>query len=507
MSAERIDVVIVGAGLSGIGAACHLQRDCPGTRYAILESRPQLGGTWDLFRYPGIRSDSDMFTLGYGFKPWRDDKTLADGPAILQYLRDTATEHGVDQHIRYGQRVVGLDWSSESGTWTVTTERGDTGERAQLRCRVVLMCAGYYRYEQGHTPELPELPRFAGQVVHPQHWPQDLDYRDKRVVVLGSGATAVTLVPELAKQAAHVVMLQRSPTYMINMPPRDRLAQLLRLLRLPASLAYAIVRYKNRARQQVFYRFSRLWPQRVKQLLLKGVERRLGDEAEVERNFTPHYDPWDERVCAVPDGDLFESVREGHASVVTDHIESMTERGLRLRSGKELDADILVTATGFDLRFMGGAEVCVDGEPVDFGKTFVYRSAMCSGVPNLIFTFGYINASWTLRSDLIAQFSCRLINHLSRSGATKCVPTLRDGDQDMTAQPWLGNFTPGYVQRSESILPKQGNREPWRNVQNYAYDRKRLLRDPIEDDVLQFSRPAQRAPVPLTDRVPEPATD
>ncbi len=487
MNSEYFDVVIVGAGLSGIGAACHLQRDCPGKRYVILEGRPAMGGTWDLFRYPGIRSDSDMHTLGYDFKPWRESKAIADGPSILCYINETATEHAVDRHIRYRHRIVKATWSSESAAWTLEARQTDTNECVAIRCSLILMCTGYYRYERGYTPTFAGRERFAGEIVHPQQWPEDLDYRGKKVVVIGSGATAVTLIPAMAKEAGHITMLQRSPSYVVSRPDTDRIARFLDKV-LPAKTAYAITRWKNIALQQWLYRRTRTSPGMVRRQLLKWVRRELGPDYDVERHFTPGYDPWDQRLCVVPNSDLFKAIRAGKASVVTDKIVTFTEHGVRLESGAEIDADIIITATGLDLLVLGGVEFIVDAAPVDFSQALTYKGIMFSGVPNLVSTSGYINASWTLRADLAARYFCRLVNHMDARGYRQCTPRLRAEDEAMERRPWVSGFSSGYMQRAFERLPKQGDRAPWTNPQDYRIDRQMFLEGEIEDGVLVFER-------------------
>ena len=486
MNDEHVDVVIVGAGLSGIGAACHLQRECPGKTYAILESRDALGGTWDLFRYPGIRSDSDMHTLGYRFKPWRADKAIADGPAILDYLHETAAENDVERHIRFNHRVVNARWSSEDANWTIEARRRDSNEVVELRCSFLLMCAGYYRYEHGYTPEFAGRDRFTGDIIHPQLWPDDYDYTGKRVVIIGSGATAMTLVPSMAPDVAHVVMLQRSPTYVISMPDVDIINKMLRWV-LPDRWAYGITRWKNTSIQQWLYRLTRKRPQWVKNVLLRRVRKELGPDFDVDKHFTPAYNPWDQRLCLVPNNDLFEAIRSGKASVVTDHIETFTETGIQLKSGQHLDADLIITATGLDLVVLGQTRFEVDGRAVDFPETWSYKGVMCSGVPNMISTFGYINASWTLRADLTAEYACRVINYMDEHGYRRCVPQLRASDADMPARPWIDDFSSGYIQRVLGKMPKQGDREPWLNPQNYRSDRTMFRAGRIADDVLTFS--------------------
>jgi len=488
---EYFDVVIVGAGLSGVGAACHLQARCPGKSYVILEGRESMGGTWDLFRYPGIRSDSDMFTLGYSFKPWLDSKAIADGPSILKYVRETAAEHDIEKHVRYQHRVVKATWSSNDAVWDVEVRRVDTEETVVLRCNFMLMCAGYYRYEHGYLPEFKGRERFAGEIVHPQLWPEDLDYSGRKVVVIGSGATAMTLIPEMAKKAGHVVMLQRSPTYVISRPDKDIVANVLRRI-LPQKTAYAITRWKNIAMQQWLYHQTRRNPERVKRKLLKWVRKELGTDYDVETHFTPSYNPWDQRLCLVPNSDLFQAIRSRTASVVTDQIDTFTEKGILLRSGEELEADIIVTATGLDLLVLGDVQFVVDGEPVNFADTITYKGVMSSDVPNLISTFGYINASWTLRADLTAEYACRVIRYMDEAGYRQCTPRLRDGEFHMPKRPWIIGFSSGYIQRVLERLPKQGDHEPWINPQDYRRD-KEMFRDcELEDGVLTFSSPARR---------------
>jgi cation diffusion facilitator CzcD-associated flavoprotein CzcO len=486
---EHVDVLIVGAGLSGIGAACHLQADCPGKSYAILEARERSGGTWDLFRYPGIRSDSDMFTLGYVFKPWREAKAIADGPSILNYIRETAREHDVERRIRYGHRVVHASWSSEGARWTIEAERTDTGERVQLTCSFLFGCTGYYRYDEGYTPQFEGRERFAGQIVHPQHWPEDLDYAGKRVVVIGSGATAVTLIPAMAERAAHVTMLQRSPSYVLSLPGRDPLADLVRRV-LPAKAAYPIVRWKNVLLATALFKLSRRAPDFVKRLLRKGVEQRLPAGYDVETHFTPTYNPWDQRLCLVPDGDLFAAISSGKASVVTDRIETFTERGLLLASGQELEADIIVTATGLNLLVMGGMTMSVDGRDVKPSETVGYKGMMLSGVPNMALTLGYTNASWTLKGDLCAGYVCRLLNHMDEHGYAYCTP--RPLDPSLPTEPFI-DLVSGYVLRSIDQLPKQGPKPPWRLHQNYPRDVVMLRYGSLEDEAISFTRAAAPA--------------
>ena len=480
-SPEHLDVLIVGAGLSGIGAAWHLQDRCGGKSYAILEARDDLGGTWDLFRYPGIRSDSDMHTLGYRFKPWTAAKSITDGPSILEYVRRTARENRIEEKIRFRHRVVGAGWSSEDARWTVEAERIDSGETVLLTCDFLWTCSGYYRYDEGYTPEFEGTERFAGPIVHPQHWPEDLDYSGKRVVVIGSGATAVTLVPAMAEKAAHVTMLQRSPTYIASLPAQDGIADWLRR-HLPERAAYAAVRWKNVLIQTGFYQLSRRRPELVKRMIRRGVERSLPPGYDVDKHFKPHYNPWDQRMCLVPDGDLFRAISAGEASVVTDTIGTFTERGVELDSGEELEADVIVTATGLNLLFLGGMQLEVDGEAVDVPRKMTYKGMMLSGVPNMAFTVGYTNASWTLKADLTSEYVCRLLNHMDAHGHRRCVPEM---DPSVTEQPLLA-FTSGYVQRSLDDFPKQGSKEPWKLRQNYVFDIGTIRRGPIDDGAMRF---------------------
>ena len=497
---EHFDVLIVGAGISGIGAACHLGMMCPSRTYAILEGRPDLGGTWDLFRYPGVRSDSDMHTLGFRFKPWTAAKSIADGPSILRYLRETATEFGVDRHIRFRHMVRKAAWSSDDARWTVEAVRQDTGATVTFTCGFLFMGSGYYNYQNGHLPEFPGRDRFQGQVVHPQAWPKDLDYTGKRVVVIGSGATAMTLVPAMAKTAGHVTMLQRSPTYVFAMPDTDVIANALRKV-LPERLAYRITRWKNTTLQQFIYWRSRVAPAKVKKGLLKIVRRELGPDYDVEKHFTPSYNPWDQRLCLVPNGDLFEAINSGKASVATDTIATWDERGIRTTSGEHLDADLIVTATGLNILTLGGVTFTVDGIPVDFATTWSYKGFAFSDMPNLASAFGYISASWTLRADLIAEYVCRLLNHMAKTGTDQCTPRLRPSDQEMVARPWIENFSSGYVQRAIDQMPRQGDREPWLNPQNFRRDRKMFRHSPLDDGVMRFTRtraagPRAALPVP-----------
>ncbi len=483
MTNEHFDVLVVGAGISGIGAGYHLQTSCPGRTYAILEARHDIGGTWDLFRYPGIRSDSDMYTLGYSFKPWTNPRAIADGWSILEYLRETAREHGIDRKIRFGHRVTRAAWSTADARWTVEAERGERKEIVRFTCNFLFMCSGYYNYAQGYTPEFPGIERFKGRIVHPQKWTEDVDYAGERVVVIGSGATAVTLVPEMAKTAAHVTMLQRSPTYIISLPGEDPIANWLRR-RLPAHLAYGITRWKNVLLGLWFYRFCRRNPTRARAIIDTWLRKELGPDYDVRTHFNPRYNPWEQRLCLVPDSDLFKAMREGRASIVTDQIETFTEKGLKLRSGAELEADLIVTATGLNLLLLGGLEATVDGQRVEFAKTFNYKGMMFSNVPNLALAVGYTNASWTLKAELICRYVCRLLNHMEKTGTRQCTPRLRD--QGLQEAPFL-DLTSGYVQRSIHLFPKQGSKVPWKLHQNYARDLRLLKRGSVDDGVMEFA--------------------
>ncbi|WP_156378328.1 MULTISPECIES: NAD(P)/FAD-dependent oxidoreductase [unclassified Phenylobacterium] len=487
MGSEHFDVLIVGAGLSGIGAGYHLQSNSPGKTYAILEGRQASGGTWDLFRYPGIRSDSDMYTLGYAFKPWREAKAIADGPSILKYVRDTAAENGIDRHIRYGHQVKSASWSSADARWTVEALVGPNKDAVRLTCNFLFMCTGYYDYAEGYTPPFAGTDQFQGQIVHPQKWPEDLDYSGKKVVVIGSGATAVTLVPEMAKTAAHVTMLQRSPTYVVSRPAEDAAANWLRA-KLPAKLAYGITRWRNVLFGMLFFNLARKKPEKTKAQIIDMVRQHLGPDYDVATHFTPRYNPWDQRLCLVPDADLFDAIKDGSASVVTDQIDSFTSTGLKLKSGQELDADVVVTATGLKLQLLSGLQVSVDGQPVNMANTMSYKGMMYSGVPNLASAFGYTNASWTLKCDLTCEYVCRLLNHMDRTGQPICTPK---PDPTVGEAPWL-DFSSGYVQRSIDQFPKQGTKKPWKLHQNYALDLVSLRFGAVDDGVMQFSRPPAR---------------
>ncbi|MEW6768660.1 MAG: NAD(P)/FAD-dependent oxidoreductase [Pseudomonadota bacterium] len=474
---EHVDVLIVGAGLSGIGAAYHLQTKCPQKSFAIVEARENLGGTWDLFRYPGIRSDSDMYTLGYSFRPWVEEKSIAAGPRILNYLRETAAEHGIDNKIRFNTRVVKASWSSGDSQWTVEMEQG--GSRATITCGFLFMCSGYYRYDEGYLPQFPGVEKFSGQVIHPQKWPDALDYKNKRVVVIGSGATAVTLVPEMAKDAAHVTMLQRSPTYVVSRPGDDPFARFLRGI--SPKLAWHMTRWRNVMMQLYFYKLCRRNPERAKNMILGAAKKEL-PEGYVETHFTPRYNPWEQRLCLIPDGDMFKAINAGKAEVVTSAIDTFTKDGIRLADGRELPADIIVTATGLNLQVLGGMQIVVDGKSVDMAQTLNYKGMMFSGIPNMASIFGYINASWTLRSDLTSEYVCRLLNYMDEHRFTQCTPV---ADASVNAQPWV-DFSSGYLTRSEAMMPKQGTKTPWTLTQNYARDIVSLRYGKVDDGVMAY---------------------
>jgi monooxygenase len=482
VSANHFDVLIVGGGLSGIGAACSLQAHCPNKSYAILEGRPSIGGTWDLFRYPGIRSDSDMFTLGYSFRPWVEGKAIADGDSILKYIIDTAKDYGIDKHIRLNHSVKRASWSSKDALWTVDAECAPDQQPVRFTCGFLFLCSGYYSYAGGYTPLFPGIEQFAGQVIHPQKWPGDLDYANKRVVVIGSGATAVTLVPAMAKTAASVTMLQRSPTYVVARPEQDALANFLRRY-LPSMIAYNLVRWRNILFGIYFYGLCKRSPERVKKWILDRVRGALGTDFDVSTHFTPQYNPWDQRMCLVPDGDLFEAIKQGKASVVTDGIETITGKGIKLRSGKELEADIIVTATGLQLVAFGDIRLSVDGRSIDPAKSLNYKGTMYSGIPNLASTFGYTNASWTLKAELTCDYICRVINHMDAKGYQVCVP--QNDDPSIKEEQWL-NLSSGYIQRSAQILPKQGSKTPWKLHQNYVKDVISLKFGALDDGILRY---------------------
>ena len=493
MSDNHVDILIVGAGLSGIGAACHLQQKCPDKSYTILEGRKNMGGTWDLFRYPGIRSDSDMYTFSYSFKPWESEKAIAEGDLILKYIKDTAAEYDIDQHIQYSHKVTRCEWSSNQGIWTVhaTTPQGEVA----LTCNMLLMCAGYYSYKAGYEPAFKGSEDFKGKIIHPQKWPEDLDYTNKKVVVIGSGATAVTLIPAMAKDVDHITMLQRSPTYMAIRPSEDGVANFLRRI-LPTKAAYKLIRWKNVIYGRLVYNKTRTKPEDVKTQLLDMIREEI-DEETIAKHFTPTYNPWDQRLCLVPDADLFHALNSGKASVVTNHIDHFSEDGIVLQDGQELEADIIITATGLQMEVLGGIEVLVDGESTDYSNVFTYSGFMFSNVPNLVTVFGYINASWTLRSDLISEWFCRLVKYMDEHNQTVVVPRFRPEDEGMEQLPYISDFSSGYIQRMVEQLPKQGPHEPWVNQQDYLAERRKIRNRPIDDGVLVFSTVEQ----PVLERV------
>lgn len=483
MSIEHFDVVIIGAGLSGIGAGYRLSTRCPRKKYVIFEARERIGGTWDLFRYPGVRSDSDMFTFSYPFRPWTAPKALADGPTILNYVRDTARDFGIDRHIRFQHRVESAAWSSTDSRWTLEVRKED-GEIFRCTCHFLYGCTGYYRYDAGYEPQFPGAGCFRGQIVHPQHWPDDLDYAGKKVVVIGSGATAVTLVPAMATTAGHVTMLQRSPGYILSLPDHDAAADFLRRV-LPAAAAHRLARWKNILLNLGIYQLSRRAPNYMRRMLRKGAVKSLPPDFDIETHFNPRYQPWDQRLCLVPDADLFKAIRAGRASVVTGQIETFTERGIRLQSGQELDADIIVTATGLQMLALGAVRISVDGAAFDPGQAFVYKGTMLSNVPNFAFCIGYTNASWTLRADLASTFVCRVLNHMDCHGYGTCVPVC--DPSGMETRPLL-NLTSGYVTRAAANLPKQSARQPWVVRQNYILDMLRMKLSRVEDGTLTFAK-------------------
>ena len=496
---SHTDVIIIGAGLSGIGAGYHLQKYCPDRTYLILEGRPRLGGTWDKFRYPGIRSDSDMHTLGYSFKPWNAPKSISDGPSILAYLQETADDYGITERIRFNRRMTAAHWSTETATWTVTVEVTDDGPDGAAEPRIeqhsanfLLVCSGYYSYKAGYQPTFDGQDDFPGPIIHPQDWPEDLDYTGKRVAIIGSGATAVTLLPAMAGDAAHVTMIQRSPSYLLSRPSVDPVARLLKRF-LPDSWAHRIARRKNVRLGTLLYNRTRTDPDKVRAFLINEVRKGLNPDIDVDTHFTPRYNPWDQRLCLIPDGDMFDALNSGKASVVTDHIDRFVPEGVRMASGEVVEADIIVTATGLQLVTLGEADFFVDGNQVDFSKTWTYKGLAYSDIPNMVSVFGYINQSWTLRSDMISRYVCRLLNHMRNTGTDTVVARLRPSDRDMTPRPWIDDFSAGYMQRMMPLLPRQGNREPWLNTQRYERDVELIAKAAVTDDVLEFTS-SQRVP-------------
>ncbi len=478
---EHFDTIIIGAGLSGIGAACHHRRECPDRNFVVLEARGQMGGTWDLFRYPGIRSDSDMHTLGYDFKPWTDGKAIADGPAILDYIKETAAEFGIENHIRYDQKVTAMDWKSEEACWHLTLKSANS-ETFLMKANFIISAAGYYNYDEGHNPHFEGRDDFGGDIIHPQHWPENYDVSGKTIVVIGSGATAVTLVPNLAETAQHVTMLQRSPTWIASRPDTDKVADIFRKI-LPEKLAYKLTRAKNIAYTRFIYNSAQKKPKKMGDYLLKQIRKELGPNYNVEKHFTPNYNPWDQRLCLVPNGDLFQAMKAGKAAVVTDHIDRFVEGGILLKSGRTLPADMIVTATGLKVVVGGQAEISVDGEVKNLADSFGYYGLMFSDIPNMVSIFGYTNASWTMRADLISRFGCRLMNHMDATGLDTVTPRAPEG---LTARPFV-DFEAGYIMRVVEQLPKQGDRDPWQNRQDYKFDKVALMKSAIENEGLVFS--------------------
>ena len=474
------DIIVIGAGISGIAAAYNLQKSCPNKSFAILEGRSALGGTWDLFKYPGIRSDSDMHTLGFRFKPWIHKKSIADASSILEYLNETVDEYGIRDKIVFNQKVTSANWLAEKSLWELSVL--DEGQKISMTCNFLFLCGGYYSYDKPYMPKFPEQDRFEGQVIHPQFWDESMDYSDKKVIVIGSGATAVTLVPAIAKNAAHVTMLQRSPSYVVSAPGEDSWSQALNKI-FPIRLTYFLIRWKNIFRTSLGFYLSRKYPERVKDRLINLVREELGNDYDVEKHFTPRYNPWDQRMCLVPDSDLFNSIKSGKASVVTDHIDHFTENGILVKSGEHLEADIIVTATGIELNALNDIEVSVNNEKVEPHNRLSYKGMMLSGVPNLAFSFGYVNASWTLRADLTCEYVCRLLNRMDKLGVNTCIP-----QEDPTAivDDEYIDFSSGYVQRALDRLPKQGKKAPWRNYQNYLKDIFLVRIFSIKDSTLKF---------------------
>jgi len=497
MSENYVDAIIIGAGISGISAAYYLQTMCPDKSFVILEGRDNIGGTWDLFKYPGIRSDSDMYTLGFAFRPWIDKKAIADGPSIMKYLNEAVDDYGLKEKIDFGKKVVAAAWSSEDFTWSLHVH--DSNESEQLyTCRFVFVCTGYYNYDKGYTPDFPGKDSFEGEFIHPQFWPEDLDYTDKKMVVIGSGATAVTLIPELAAKGKHVTMLQRSPTFITAGPSEDKLANWMNET-LPQNLAYKITRWKKIRVGQFFYKLARKYPRFMKGLLIKGAQKEMGDDFKPE-HFTPKYNPWDQRICLAPDSDFFESVKSEKADIVTDTIETITKNGIKLSSGKHLDADIIISATGLELKFLGGMAVTVDGESINFADTVAYKGMMFSGIPNLTLAFGYTNASWTLKCDLSNAYFCRVIQYMDEHGFSKCVPHQNDPELELES---FVDFNSSYILRYIETYPKQGSKEPWKLKQDYYQDLKKLKKERVDDDFMKFSSSSKKSAVSEVDRVHE----
>ncbi len=488
-TAADVDILIVGAGLSGIGAAAHLTTQCPGKSYAIIEQRGDIGGTWDLFRYPGIRSDSDMHTLGYRFKPWLHEKTIADGPSIRQYIHETADEYGIKGHIHFGHRVLGADWSTADAAWTIRAQREADGTQVQFRANFLFMCAGYYNYDEGYRPDFPGQEDFQGKVIHPQHWPKDFDHAGKKLVVIGSGATAVTIVPVMAETAAKVTMLQRSPTWMVSRPAIDPFSRFMRKI-LPEKWAYWLTRRRNINLQRLTYWRARTAPERLGKTLLDEARKAMPGYANFDTDFVPKYGPWEQRLCLVPDADMFDAINAGKAEIVTDHIDHWTETGIALESGRHIDADVIVTATGLNLVLLGQTQLSLDGAPIDLANHVNYKGVMFNDIPNMASVFGYVNASWTLKTDIVADYVCRLLKTMDAKGARIANPVL--ADPAMPRLPFVEDFSSGYFARSFDRLPKNGDRHPWRVLQNYAAEKKILTKEPVDDGVMIFSAPGRR---------------
>jgi monooxygenase len=491
---QDVDVLIIGAGLSGIAAGAHLKMQCPDKTFTILEQRQDMGGTWDLFKYPGIRSDSDMHTLGYRFKPWLHEKSIADGPAIHAYVHETADEYNLKPLIHFGHRVLGANWSNADAAWTVSARRESDGAEVSFRANFLFMCAGYYNYDQGYRPDFPGEADFKGQIIHPQHWPEDLDYAGKKVVVIGSGATAVTIVPVMAETASKVTMLQRSPTYMISMPAKDRIANFIRKF-LPEKTAYAITRWRNINWQRFVYWYARKHQEKVAGKVLGRARKELTVTDEFEKHFVPRYGPWEQRMCLVPDSDMFHAINKGKAQIVTDHIDRFTPTGILLKSGEHLDADLIVSATGLNLVLLGQTQLQIEGVPVDMSEHVNYKGAMFNDIPNMASVFGYVNASWTLKTDIVCDYVCRLLKTMDAKGVKIANPHL--SDRDMPRLPFVEDFSSGYFARSFDKLPKNGDRHPWRVIQNYAAEKKILTQEPVDDGIMQFGQPVQ-ARMPIT---------
>lgn len=482
MNQHHHDVIIIGAGLSGIGVASQLAKQCPNKDVRILERRERMGGTWDLFRYPGIRSDSDMCSFGYRFRPWNELKVLADGPSIRQYIADTAADYGVDKKVQYGLKILNADWSSRQQLWTVTALHEQSGETQQFTCSYLVSCTGYYNHDAGHRPEFPGQEQFKGLTIHPQQWPEDLDYSGKKVVVIGSGATAVTLVPSMTDEAEHVTMIQRSPSYVFSLPSVDKLTGWLSRV-MPERWAYRLARKRNIWLQRAVYLACRRWPETMRGVLLKQVRKHVGPDFDM-RHFSPKYMPWDERLCAVPDADLFKVLRSGKASIETDQIETWTETGIQLKSGKHIEADIIITATGLNLQMLGGLELSFDGQPRPFGRALTYKGVLLEGMPNMAWIFGYTNSSWTLKLDVAANYICRVLNHMDTNDLAVCVP--RDRDNNALEESVVDSLQSGYVQRGKHLFPRQGEQGPWELRMHYRFDRKRLGENICKDGVLEF---------------------